>query len=326
MWNLRILVVAFGILLSCWAVVGQEGAPGQESGEPDPETIQMLLEPLVEQAMSSGRQEFFDSLRDGLGAEHPVVPVVMAQVGVRLLQQGAYAEAKELFERVIESGERIWGKDHPGTLRLMNNLAQTLEAQGDLAAARELNDHVLAVRRRVLGEEHPDTLTSMNNLALTLHKLGELARARQLYEELIAIRENLAGPDHRPNTYEEAVIFNNLAIVHKDAENLKGARVFSFRALSGIEGQTQRADVSEGVKSRFRAQYSGIYQVAIATSLALKRQEEAFSITERYRAQSLLSLLSDEDLASQTEIPATSKGNARKSPAVTTPSTARSTA
>lgn len=101
----------------------------------------------------------------------------------------------------------------------------------------------------------------MNNLAGTLHELGDLAGARQLYEELIAIREDLAGPGHRPNTYEEATNFVNLAAIHRDAKNLEEARAYFLRALDAIEAQTQIADVSEDVKSSFRTQYSASQKI-----------------------------------------------------------------
>ncbi len=238
-----------------------------------------------------------------LGEEHPNTLMSMNNLVVTLLAEGDLASARELEEQVLEVRRRVLGEEHPDTLTSMNNLANILHAQGDLASARELYERVVEVWRRVLGEEHPNTLTPMHNLAKTLHALGDLVGARQLYEKLIAIREDLAGPVHRPNTAEEATTFANLAAVHRDAKNLGEARLFFLRALDAIEAQTQRADVSEDVKSSFRSQQSAYFRAAVATSIALKRQGEAFNITERYRAQSLLTLLSDEDPVNLSEIP-----------------------
>ena len=278
-------------------------------GEEHPETLKVMNNlgaTLIAQGDLSSAREFLEQVlamsRRILGEEHPETLSSMNNLASTLNVQGDLCSAHELFEQVLTVRRRILGEEHPETLTSINNLAQSLYAQGDLSSAQELAEQVLAVSQRILGEEHPETLSSMNNLAGTLHVVGDLADARQLYERVIAIREELAGPDHRPDSHSESVTFSNLAMAHRDAGNLEAARAFFLRGLDAAEAQTQRADISEDVRSNFRAQFSANYRAAIATSSALKRHEEAFIIAERYRAQSL-TLLAAQNLSDRSEIP-----------------------
>ena len=114
-------------------------------------------------------------------------------------ERGAYTNARELREKVLEFWRRVLGEEHPDTLRSMGMLANTLMAQGDLNRARQLYEKVLEISRRILGEEHPDTLRSMGNLASTLRAQGDLNGARELYEKVLEISRRILGEEH-PDT------------------------------------------------------------------------------------------------------------------------------
>jgi hypothetical protein len=51
---------------------------------------------------------------------------------------GDYAQARPLYERVLEIREKALGPDHPGTAECLNNLAVLLQAQGDLTGAQPI--------------------------------------------------------------------------------------------------------------------------------------------------------------------------------------------
>jgi tetratricopeptide (TPR) repeat protein len=90
---------------------------------------------------------------------------------------GDYAQARPLYERVLEIREKALGPDHPGTAESLNNLAVLLQAQGDLIGARPLFERALSIRENVFGPDHPNTAESLSNLAGLLRAQGNIAGA-----------------------------------------------------------------------------------------------------------------------------------------------------
>jgi hypothetical protein len=79
------------------------------------------------------------------------------------------AGALPLFQRALDTRERVLGTEHPRTLTSVNNLAACMRALGDAEAA-------LPLFRRALGKEHPDTRTARANCDLVEQ---EVAAARR---------------------------------------------------------------------------------------------------------------------------------------------------
>ena len=142
-------------------------------------------------------------------------------------EQGDYAGARQLEERVLEARKRVLGEEHPDTLTSMNNLARTLADQGDYAGAWQLQERVLETQRRVLGEEHPNTLISMANLAATLSEQGDYTEARQLQERVLEVRTRILGEEH-PDTLRSMA---NLAVTLAAQGDHAGARQLEERVL-----------------------------------------------------------------------------------------------
>ena len=116
--------------------------------------------------------------------------------------------ALPLYQRALDSSERVRGKEHPNTLASVNNLALCIQALGDVAGALPLYRRALESSERVLGKEHPDTLASVNNLAACLYAVGDAAGALPLYRRALDSRERVLGKEH-PNTLTSV---NNLAL------------------------------------------------------------------------------------------------------------------
>ncbi|BCM88074.1 FxSxx-COOH system tetratricopeptide repeat protein [Methylobacterium indicum] len=139
-----------------------------------------------------------------------------------------YTSARQLFERALDTTERVQGPDHPDTAISLANLAVLLQAQGDLARARSLFERALAITEGVRGSAHPNTAASLSNLAGLLRDQGNLAAAQPLQERALAIAEQVLGLDH-PST---AGILNNLAGLLQAQGNLAAARSLYERALA----------------------------------------------------------------------------------------------
>lgn len=105
---------------------------------------------------------------------------LLGWVGQHDYQQGAYDQARNAFQRALDTRRRVLGEDHPHTLSSLSNLAAILQAQGDLVGARRYAEQVLGTMRRVLGERHPDTSGAAWNLFTMLVSMDEHEPAVQL--------------------------------------------------------------------------------------------------------------------------------------------------
>ena len=130
----------------------------------------------------------------------------------RLSQQGRYAEAVPVMERVLAMREKFLGPEHPDTGAALNQLAMLYDAMGVYDKAIPLYRRALAICEKVLGPEHPITAISLNNLAVLYQTIGAYDNAEPLLQRSLAIREKVMGPEH-PDT---AIALNNLAELYRN--------------------------------------------------------------------------------------------------------------
>lgn len=72
----------------------------------------------------------------------------------RHYQQGRYAEALQLAERVLEIIDKALGPEHPDTATSLNNLAGLYHAMGAYDKAEPLYQRSLAIMEKALGPDH----------------------------------------------------------------------------------------------------------------------------------------------------------------------------
>ena len=120
----------------------------------------------------------------------------MARLANYLGEQGLYASAQELQQRVLDAQERTLGAEHPDTLTARHELARWTGQAGDAAGARDQFAALLPVRERVLGAEHPDTLTTRHHLPRWTGRAGDPAGARDQLAALLPVRERVLGAEH----------------------------------------------------------------------------------------------------------------------------------
>jgi len=78
-----------------------------------------------------------------LGPEHFKLVFPLGNLASLLQDQGSYAEARPLYERVLAMSEKILGPEHPAVSTPLNNLAGLLKTQGSYAEARPLYEQSL---------------------------------------------------------------------------------------------------------------------------------------------------------------------------------------
>ncbi|MEM7585822.1 MAG: CHAT domain-containing tetratricopeptide repeat protein [Acidobacteriota bacterium] len=233
--------------------------------------------------------EVLQTRRRILGPEHPETLTIQGDLAGTLYTRGDLEAARKNYEEVVSASRRILGPEHPDTLRALDSLAVTLNAQGKAEDAVERCSRVLEARRRILGPEHPDTLKTMHNLASALEAASNASGARRLFEQILEIRGR--SSEARPATLEEAETLFALAKLHRKAKRFELGNQHFLLALEALEGQSDALDLSEDLKTRYRVTYRDAFSVTISNFLQQGKVGEALHVLERYRAQSLLSLM-----------------------------------
>ncbi len=150
---------------------------------------------------------------------------------IQLYQQGQYAQAIPLAQKVLTIREKALGPDHPDVAQSLNNLALLYQEQGHYAAAEPLLKRAQAIREKALGPDHPDVANSLNNLAALYLAQGHYAAAEPLVKRALAIAEKALGPDHP----DVATSVNNLAALYQAQGNYAAAEPLVKRALAIAE-------------------------------------------------------------------------------------------
>ena len=66
-----------------------------------------------------------------------------------------YAEAAQVYERVIAINEQALGKDHPVVAMNLNNMALALREGGDSVRPLPLYERALQITEAAYGQTHP---------------------------------------------------------------------------------------------------------------------------------------------------------------------------
>jgi CHAT domain-containing protein/Tfp pilus assembly protein PilF len=118
------------------------------------------------------------------------------QEALKLRDAGRYDQAIPLFERVLETSEKILGKEHRDIADALNALGVLYYYKGDYMRAEPLCQHALTMREKVLGPEHPNVAQSLKNLAMLYWYKGDYAKAESLFERSLALKGKTLGPEH----------------------------------------------------------------------------------------------------------------------------------
>ncbi|HEY9681337.1 MAG TPA: tetratricopeptide repeat protein [Oculatellaceae cyanobacterium] len=111
-------------------------------------------------------------------------------------QQGNYAEAQGLYEKILSVKQQQLGPKHPSLGADLTNLAGVLCVQGKFAQAEPF---VRKVVQLVEAQDPPDVLklaSSINTLAGILFQQGKLAECEPLLGRALQLRREFLGEEH----------------------------------------------------------------------------------------------------------------------------------
>ncbi len=117
----------------------------------------------------------------------------------QLAQQGYYAKAARLGERVVRIQEKVLGPPNPGTANALSNLAKLCVAMKNYSKALLFYQQVVTIREKALGKQHPYTAGALVLLADVYSRLGDASHAvKTLQQALIRLeryKDDIQGFD-----------------------------------------------------------------------------------------------------------------------------------
>jgi CHAT domain-containing protein len=214
---------------------------------------------------------------------------VLARMGDVQRLKGDYAQALSLQQRALELrralGDRVW------EARILTALGRAYRLQGELAAAEETLSAALRLHRE-LGNRYNETYTLLE-LGSVWQALGALPRADEAFAQALPLSRSI------DDAFGEATALFRIAQLRRAQGALDEARNSSEAAVAVHE--SIRARVA-GPQSRasFFAPAQEIYDFLIDLIMAMDAArperglaEQAFDVSERKRARSLLDLLAE---------------------------------
>ena len=112
-----------------------------------------------------------------VGGGHIDLSPGLNNLGMVLRDSGNFDEARAVFDRAREIGDRTLDADDLRTATTLHGLGGLLRKQGERVEARRLLERAVAIREAALGPDHPDLADSHHVLGLLLHSNSSEARS-----------------------------------------------------------------------------------------------------------------------------------------------------
>ncbi|MBK8718637.1 MAG: tetratricopeptide repeat protein [Deltaproteobacteria bacterium] len=197
-----------------------------------------LLQPPA-QAEASLRRAV-EILRASFPDGHRDVAKALANLGLALLNRGAYDEAEATLREALAMQRWVYPSGHPHTAMTLAFLADTLNEVGRRPEALGFAREALEIRRVHLPADHADIGRALRLIASIHFDAGDVKQARADYEAALAVFDRALPPDH-PLVAGALNGIGECAVLEHDAER---AIEVCTRALA-IERQARGEDALE---------------------------------------------------------------------------------
>jgi tetratricopeptide (TPR) repeat protein len=142
--------------------------------------------------------------------------------------RGRWAEAEDLYRKVLKTRRHLLGEEDEETLNTRNNLALVLFDQEKVDEAQSEHEAVYLAFMNLYGENHEITLACRYNRARILYRSGRLGDAEMAFRSVIEVLRRT--PDRRVLL----VVQNNLGRLLYDRGDLPAARA-ELEAVMGAQ-------------------------------------------------------------------------------------------
>ncbi|KAI1772656.1 hypothetical protein F4818DRAFT_453453 [Hypoxylon cercidicola] len=142
-----------------------------------------------------------------------------------------FAEAKAMYEPVLQGYQKKQGYEYELTLIAFHNLGRLYSRQGQFDDAKVMYERALQGNEKMLGPEHISTLQTVHNLGVVYADQGRFAEAEAMYKRALQGNEKMLGPEHILTLQT----VNNLGVMYKNQGRFAEAEAMYKRALQGNE-------------------------------------------------------------------------------------------
>src|SRR5215813_10928345 len=211
-----------------------------------PGDYRLIVKPTQKRASAGGYQIRIEEMRAATENDWALYETyLLLQESIRLRDAGKYDESLPLFERVIETRERILGPDDPDLAAAIHDLAVTYYYKSDYPKVEPLSNRALAIQEKALGRNHPQVAASLNLLTVLYLNKGDYEKAEVLATRALAIKEKTLGPEHSSLAY----YLRNLALIYDKKGDYDKAKPLYMRALAIREKRLgpEHKDVAESL-------------------------------------------------------------------------------
>jgi aspartate beta-hydroxylase len=252
---------------------------------PDNATVLRMIQ-ASKAAGAAGRRTEADQLLARVAQLAPAHPAVLNELGLRMMERGDAARARELFQRATHAD--------PGHPNLWSNLASSLHALNLLPEELEAIEHALALE--------PRHLASLLQKGMLQEQTGDPRNAARTYRNALAT----LPPGTTPPEPVAPMIAHARTVTAKDDVALAGAieeRLAAIRDRHG-GGHYRRVDrcidLLTGRRGRFTAQPTFMYFPEIPAIEFFDRAEFPWldaieAASEDIRAELMTVLVSDRE-------------------------------
>jgi CHAT domain-containing protein/Tfp pilus assembly protein PilF len=146
----------------------------------------------------------------------------------QLFNQGLYARAIFLAERILLIYQKTLGGNTLEVARILNRLASLNSRVNNIEKAETLLEEALKIRESILGEDHPAVAQIIKGLAENYRIQKKYSESESLYERVLSIYEKNCGEHH----ILVVGTLNNLALLHMDQKQFEEAESIFQKALN----------------------------------------------------------------------------------------------
>jgi CHAT domain-containing protein/tetratricopeptide (TPR) repeat protein len=204
----------------------------------------------------------------------------LANMGSLYDRMGRHREAFDWLNRALALQRA--NKNREGQAHTLFGLGDAYRNDGDPAKALEAYTESLALMIAV--EDRVGETQVCSRLALVYHMQGNHQKASEYYLRALPLTR-AAG-----NRREEAVLLGSLGLLHEDMGDLKAAEALFEQSLELIEHIRTAARLEE-FKTEIASGTAELYSRAILLKIKSGKAAEAFELSERARARTLLDQL-----------------------------------
>ena len=220
----------------------------------------------------------------------------LGQIEVR---RGNLAEAEELIRRAGAIHEAVAQLNSPYKSLSLVSLAEISFLRRDLPTALHRLREAAVVWEK-LAPDGPSAAGVYDDMGQVLAALGEAPEAEAQFRRALKIRRR-SSPGGSRNTAESG---HNLGMLLWETGRLTEAEVELRRSIEDLEAQQEKLGGSAESRSVFTAEFADYYRDYVRLLVEMHREQDAFSILERFRAGAFLRTLAQRDLAAPEEVPA----------------------